>query len=266
MAARLRALGLGNVARFTYRLAGVAIRHPREAADHLATQIALTRSTAAEPLPIATDPDWLPHLHERLHAPWPCEEHAGFDDVWTALESEAAADAALGRAHDSDPTLARAVWCAVRHAKPQAVVETGVSRGVTSRAILEAMELNGVGRLWSIDLPPLEEPWRRLVGSAVPERLRPRWTYVRGASSRHLEHVCRGLGAVDLFVHDSLHTPANLAFEVRTVAPFLASGAPIVVDDAEDCRAAEVLSPFVDGPLIGVRGELKSGAVGIGFR
>ena len=37
------------------------------------------------------------------------------------------------------------------------VVETGVAHGVTSRFILEALERNGRGFLWSIDLPPLEK-------------------------------------------------------------------------------------------------------------
>jgi len=55
---------------------------------------------------------------------------------------------------DADPAFARAAWCLARHLRPQHVVETGVGRGVTSRAVLEALERNGHGHLWSMDLPP----------------------------------------------------------------------------------------------------------------
>jgi hypothetical protein len=36
-----------------------------------------------------------------------------------------------------------------------ALVETGVAHGITSRFVLEALQRNGGGRLWSIDVPPL---------------------------------------------------------------------------------------------------------------
>jgi predicted O-methyltransferase YrrM len=40
----------------------------------------------------------------------------------------------------------------MRKIKPKIVVETGVSFGITSSFILQAMEENGFGTLYSIDL------------------------------------------------------------------------------------------------------------------
>jgi hypothetical protein len=51
--------------------------------------------------------------------------------------------------------MARTAWTVVRHLRPERVVETGVARGVTTAVLLQAMERNGYGALWSIDLPDL---------------------------------------------------------------------------------------------------------------
>jgi hypothetical protein len=242
----------------------IAIRNPAEAFDHIRTQLSLIRAAEHERLPVETDPEWRQALHAWLGVEWPCGDRNGFARLWETLQDEAS-DLSVGLAHDGDPTLGEAVWCLTRHMKPAVVVETGVSRGVTSRLILEALELNGTGRLWSVDLPPLEEPWRRLVGSAVPDRLRHRWTYVRGTSQRHLARVCADAGSVDLFIHDSLHTPGNLQLEVETVWPMLTPHAAIVIDDAELCRAGEALSAFAPA-LLAARDELKRDAVGFILR
>jgi hypothetical protein len=122
---------------------------------------------------------------------------------------------------------------------------------VTSRVILEALEANGHGALTSVDLPPLEQPWRRLVGTAVPPRLRHRWTYVRGTSRRRLPGAAREAAPSGLFVHDSLHTPENLRMELETVRPHLARDAVIVIDDAGHCDAASVAAALgLPAPLI----------------
>jgi hypothetical protein len=256
--------GVREVAAFTAKLASVAIKSPIEAVEHVETQLALARSGAHEPLPLPDTGDWRAVLHESLAVDWPCDERSGFDRVWETLASEGEN---VGRAHDGDPTLAEVLWHLVRHRRPRVIVETGVSRGITSRVILEALELNGDGHLWSIDLPPLEEPWRHLVGSAVPERLRHRWTYVRGTSKRRLRSVAERAGAIDLFVHDSLHTPENLRFEVTTVLPFLEPHAPIVIDDAEMCRAGDALHGLAESAsLVAARDEYKPDAVALLLR
>ena len=44
----------------------------------------------------------------------------------------------------------------VRELKPEKIIETGVHRGVSSLFILQALEDNGKGELYSIDLPLAE--------------------------------------------------------------------------------------------------------------
>jgi cephalosporin hydroxylase len=41
----------------------------------------------------------------------------------------------------------------VLHSRPDVVIETGVAHGVTSRIVQEALNRNGSGHLWSVDLP-----------------------------------------------------------------------------------------------------------------
>jgi hypothetical protein len=70
---------------------------------------------------------------------------------------------------DGEPGMIRAVWCLLRHLRPEKVIETGVARGFTSRFILEALERNSAGHLWSIDLPPVRAPeLHAQVGAAAP--------------------------------------------------------------------------------------------------
>jgi hypothetical protein len=79
--------------------------------------------------------------------------------------------------------------------------------------LLEAMERNGHGALWSIDLPDLQLAWQERVWLAVPAALRVRWTYLRGESRRLLPRVLDDLGKIELFLHDGLHTYRNMMFE-----------------------------------------------------
>ena len=77
--------------------------------------------------------------------------------------------------------MARAAWCTVLHQRPSVVVETGVARGVTSRVVLEALDRNERGHLWSIDLPhPREKDLHAQIGAAVPSSRRSRWSFVEG--------------------------------------------------------------------------------------
>ena len=127
----------------------------------------------------------------------------------------------------------RAIWCLVRHLAPTVVLETGVAHGVTSRFILEALEKNGRGHLWSIDLPPIEKPWKEQVGMAVGNRFRDRWSYIKGSSRLRLPELLSRVGQVDLFIHDSLHSERNVRFELDRVWTALRPQGAIVVDDVD---------------------------------
>jgi hypothetical protein len=135
---------------------------------------------------------------------------------------------------DGEPGLVRAAWCLTRHLRPSHLVETGVARGITTRFILEALERNGNGHLWSIDLPPPRAPeLHDQIALAVPEARRTRWSYVRGSSRRRLPSLLRSLGHIDLFLHDSKHTERNLLFELNEAWVRLADGGALVADDID---------------------------------
>jgi hypothetical protein len=108
---------------------------------------------------------------------------------------------------------------------------------VSSAFILRALEENGHGVLHSVDLPPLKREYEKFWGIAVPCALRGRWNLHRGSSRRVLPGLLGQTGAVDLFVHDSLHTHRNMRREFEAVWPRLRTGGMILADDVERNRA-----------------------------
>ena len=136
------------------------------------------------------------------------------------------------------------IYTLVRFLRPDHVIETGVSSGVSSAHFLLALRKNGVGTLHSIDLPipqrgprfgprdsPVALPPGRASGWAVPEGLRTGWDLRIGPSQELLPKLVAGLPSVGIFLHDSEHTPGHLAFELSTVRPRLAPGGVVLADN-----------------------------------
>ena len=228
--------GLGYMGRATKAFAA----QPYEALERTLEKIAEWRDDRAigSRYVVTEAPD--ERVHQLLGAQWPCGELDVFEQIWAeALEELRARDLRVGRGafggwDDGDERLVRFAWCLARHLRPERVLETGVARGLTTRALVEALNHNGSGHIWSIDLPPLlEHGLGDETGAAVPERLHDRWTLVRGSSRRVLPGLVRQLGSIDLFVHDSMHTTRNVSFELECVWPALRPGGVIVIDDVE---------------------------------
>ena len=225
------------------------LKHPLAAAelavDPLQTWTTIQDVYAAEreqrrpQCPYQAEGNWEERLHRRLGAPWPCESASEFQLLWEGVVAELetkgihAGPESFGSWNDGDAGLTRAAWCLVRHLRPEKVVETGVAHGVTSRIILEALEKNGSGHLWSIDLPPMEKSWREQVGIAVGLQNAPRWTYIKGSSRLRLPRLLSRLGQIDLFIHDSLHSERNVRFELDRAWPSLTPGGALLVDDVD---------------------------------
>lgn len=148
--------------------------------------------------------------------------------------------------HNGDTALGSIAYLAARALKPQVVVETGVAYGVTSTCVLKALDVNDAGGLWSVDLPPLGRDAAAHVGALVPPALRSRWSLNRGVSRRQLPRVLAEVGRVDIFIHDSLHTYANMLWEFETVWPLLAPGGMLISDDAGDNAAFAEFAARVD--------------------
>ena len=129
-------------------------------------------------------------------------------------------------------------YAAIRAFAPEIVVETGVANGVSSSYLLLALEMNGQGRLYSIEigdssfLPP-----GKPTGWIVPERLRPRWDLRIGDSRELLPKLLAELGMVGVFIHDSLHTYEHMLWEYRAAVPYVKPGGLLISDDADWNRA-----------------------------
>lgn len=145
----------------------------------------------------------------------------------------------FGIFHNGTTTLGELCFRACRFLRPKTVVETGVAYGVTSAYILQALAENNCGDLHSIDLPPLVSDADRYVGHFVPQELRTRWKLYRGSAKRLLPTVLRETGAIDLFVHDSLHTYSHMKWEFEVAVRSLRPGGVLIFDDIEGNRAFE---------------------------
>ncbi len=229
---------LGHRVPYLMRVAAALARGPGEAVERIRERIAERRERLTGPSLYETEPEWEAKLHALLGVDWPCAARAEFDPLWRDIrrllteQNLTVGRGAYGGWDDADPAFARAVWCLARHLRPQKVVETGVARGITTRFLLEALERNGGGRLWSIDLPPLlDRKLRSQTAAAIPERCRRHWQYVEGSSRRRLPRLLADLDEIDLFVHDSTHTERNLRFELDGALAAMGARGAVVSDD-----------------------------------
>ncbi len=192
------------------------------------------------------DTAWLQHLHEAQGWPWPCPTLSEGE----RLRAEVMASfAAMGLPEnyqnwcDGGPAFTKAAWCLTTHLKPTTVVETGIARGVTSRLVLEALAQHGAGRLYSVDLLPVDSQFHDQTAVAVPDYLRHGWTTLSGTSRHQLPRLLANLDAIDLFIHDSLHTGRNTSFEIAQASKILRPGGALLIDDVYQSLA---FRDFVD--------------------
>jgi predicted O-methyltransferase YrrM len=226
--------------RKTPQIARYVATDPVEVWLRIQAKFAERREWRRPPCPYGVEINWERRLHEILGVAWPCQASAEFWALWPRVIGELEAKGLkvgvgyFGGWNDGEPELVRAIWCLMRHLQPFNIVETGVGRGVTSRFILEALERNGAGHLWSIDLPPpLDPELNEEVGAAVAGRCRDRWSYIRGSSRKHLPGLLASLPRLDLFVHDSIHTEYNTRFELDQAWKALTPGGSLVADDVD---------------------------------
>ena len=156
------------------------------------------------------------------------------------------------------------VYCLVRALKPQVFVETGVLHGMTSAFVLEAMRINGSGRLISVDLPSYAESGPANVdgytgvlppgpgaGWLVPPALRGAWELLLGPSLDVLPGVLEREGTIDVFLHDSDHTHETMSGEFALAWPALRDGGALIADDSTDNTAfAELCARVGREPLL----------------
>lgn len=128
----------------------------------------------------------------------------------------------------SEPHWARRFgWYAlIRATEPEHVVETGTHLGLGSCVIAAALLRNGRGRLTTIDVDAdagylIGEPWAGVIDRRIGSSL----------------DLLPGLGDIDMFLHDSLHTYEYESAEFAAVEPNLRPGALVLSDNAHDSAA-----------------------------
>jgi hypothetical protein len=234
--------GLRYLLKHPVRTVATVTSDPLEAWTTFVDRYAASHEGHIPPDLYEAEDGWECRLHDLLGIASPCETIAEFWALWPEVIAEMQSKGirigpeSFKGWNDGDAGLVRAIWCLTRHLRPTHVVETGVAHGFTSRFILEALERNGGGHLWSIDHPPLEETWHAQIGMAVGGRFLHRWSYIKGSSRRRLPALLSQLGQIDLFIHDSLHSEHNVRFEMDRAWASLRLGGAIVVDDIDANR------------------------------
>jgi predicted O-methyltransferase YrrM len=168
------------------------------------------------------------------------------------------------------------LYVATRLLQPETVVETGCFTGWDSAVILEALERNGTGRLFTIDLPAEEGRFSQLYGHRsgllpgldpgflVPEALRERWTLTLGDVRDELPPLLQDLRVVDMFFHDSDHTYEHMMWEFAALWPHLALDGLLVSDDISWNSSLRDFARAVQRPLVILRGSPNLGALSMG--
>lgn len=126
----------------------------------------------------------------------------------------------------------------IRKFRPCVVVETGVAAGWTSLAILEALNKNESGNLYSSDFPyfRLENP-ENYVGFVVePSALKERWNLDIRGDEVALPNICSLLGdkKINLFHYDSDKSYSGRKLALKTLEKNFAADCIVIFDDIQD--------------------------------
>lgn len=117
-----------------------------------------------------------------------------------------------------------------------------MAQGISSYFFLKALDLNGTGKLISIDYPNRDPEGYRYEGKVdhvyvprelppgwlVPDSLRVRWDLRLGKSSEVLPTLDM---EIQLFQHDSEHSYQNMMFEYEWALQHVEKGGVISSDD-----------------------------------
>ncbi len=164
------------------------------------------------------------------------------------------------------------LYVLVRVVRPHVVVETGGTPGKSSAFTLRALERNGTGELYTIDLPPVQSdasiialgqshhvlPRGVAANWGVPDGLRDRHHLVLGPAQEHLPALLHRLQQIDIFIHDSDHSYDHMLWEFRTAFPHIRAGGYLWSDDI---RANTAWQDFCGEQRLNCESFLGQGAV-----
>jgi predicted O-methyltransferase YrrM len=181
---------------------------------------------------------------------------AGFAQVMERIGFIEDYMAALGRRYEAhyipgwvNLVDAQFLYWAVRQAKPEIIVQTGVSNGLSSAFMMLALARNGpTGKLHVIDIPAIFDPadpaWTqkgavygvvipegKSSGWIVPDIYRDRFNVQVGDAKILLPKLVDTMDRIDMFFHDSDHTYHHMMFEFEQAMRKLVPGGVILADD-----------------------------------
>jgi predicted O-methyltransferase YrrM len=137
------------------------------------------------------------------------------------------------------------LYLLVRSKRPDVVVETGVCYGESSAYILQALDENRRGMLYSIDLVnAVDEPPSDFF---IPKHLLNRWHLIVGDSKQELPKLLDRLGRIDVFHHDSLHTYDHMMWEYDAAFPHLNANGVLSSHDVR--TIVSIVRPFQPNPF-----------------
>ena len=120
------------------------------------------------------------------------------------------------------PLGRRVAWYAlIRIYKPKVIVETGTDKGIGSLLIQKALEKNGYGILYTLDID-------RHSGSMFDESDLKKVRFLIGDSIESIKSI----NDVDLFIHDSDHSDEHERNEYLAVSPKLTQNALVISDNS----------------------------------
>lgn len=203
---------------------------------------------------VEEDPDvaWVAALSGRSpgRATRAVREAAGARRLFAQLDREHRRE---GRASYIEIDAPLELHAIARLTRPRHVLEVGVSSGVSSAYLLDALRRNGRGTLHSVDLPSRPRgrrgrassaswslPAGRGSGWAVPMELRARWDLRLGDKAEVVPLLARELSRIELVVYDVPHQEADLDREFALLDPRMPAGAVAIVDHGPSgdlCRA-----------------------------
>lgn len=135
---------------------------------------------------------------------------------------------------DCEIGLASFLYAYILTEKPFTVVETGVANGITTNAIMKALESTN-GNLHSFDIDIRSQNVYTGPGN---------WHFhhLTGNLERSIQNKIQEIGKVDLWIHDSNHGFMWQIFEYTLAAKFLALGGLLVSDDIDSSTAWGIAS------------------------
>jgi hypothetical protein len=167
------------------------------------------------------------------------------------------------------------LYAMTRLLRPRHIVEVGVSSGVSSAYLLQALERNGQGTLHSIDRPKFARPeagsqrraqssWSlppgRFSGWAVPLRLRGRWDLRIGDKKDVIPLLAEELDRFELLVYDVPHDDVGTRREFGLLDPRFPSKAVAIADHGPGGDLCSALASWAKS-----RGGRPVGRAGLGL-